>query len=68
MDKQRVADKRPGRVEENRAREIDLSLSGLALGIVINRRDRGISVANIFLFQVNKRPRQLGGSSNRGYG
>lgn len=47
IDNQRTADKRPERIEGNRGREIDLSLSQLSLplflGMIINRHETAAS-------------------------
>lgn len=48
IDNQRTADKRPERIEGNRGREIDLSLSKRALssflGMIINRHETAASL------------------------
>lgn len=73
IDNEWTADKWPERIA--RAQEIDLCLSRRSFSLSLSRdsyestRLRYISaIANIFPFQVNDRPCQLGGSSNRGYG
>lgn len=61
MDNQQTVDKRLNEIEENRAHGkliyLYLYSLSLSLGIATNRHDHAI--ANIFLFEVNNRLRQL---------